>query len=408
MANASIDGLVSGLDTTALVTQLMQLERQPQVRLVQHRSAQEAAVAAYRSINTRLEALQTAAAGLTGPDGWERRTVTTGSDAVSATVEPGAPLGTIAFDVVQVAAAHTVVHATAVASPDTQVTDGPTFTVTPDGGDPIELDAGNGSLAAVAAAVNAADAGVRAAVVQAGPGQYRLQLTSAATGAASGFALDGLTVGGTSVLGPPLTLTEGRDAVLVVGAGSPGEYAITSPSNTVSALPGVTLTLHRPATGVGVDVRADDAALADGVAALVDAANLVLDDIARLTAYDVTARAGGPLVGDRTVRALQEEVLRQVSGATDLTLAGAGIEVDRRGRLTFDRAAFLERVAEDPAAAAASVRDGLAPRLADVARGALDSLTGSITTAIEGRKARITDLGRQIEAWDQRLALREA
>ncbi len=41
---AAIDGLSSGLDTTSIIKQLMQLERQPQVRLQTRQSATESAI----------------------------------------------------------------------------------------------------------------------------------------------------------------------------------------------------------------------------------------------------------------------------------------------------------------------------------------------------------------------------
>ena len=43
---ASVDGLVSGLDTTTIISQLMQLERQPQSRLKTKQATVESAIGA--------------------------------------------------------------------------------------------------------------------------------------------------------------------------------------------------------------------------------------------------------------------------------------------------------------------------------------------------------------------------
>lgn len=50
---------------------------------------------------------------------------------------------------------------------------------------------------------------------------------------------------------------------------------------------------------------------------------------------------------------------------------------------------------------------GVGQRLASVADGAADSIDGTITAAINGRQSRITQLDKDIAAWDTRLALRQ-
>ena len=50
---ASIDGLSSGLDTTAIINQLMQLERMPQQRLQTKQTATENSILSLRTLNTK-------------------------------------------------------------------------------------------------------------------------------------------------------------------------------------------------------------------------------------------------------------------------------------------------------------------------------------------------------------------
>src|SRR4028118_886168 len=65
MVSLSVDGLVSGLDTTSLVSQLVAAEALPQTRLKNQMSAAQAAADAYREVNTKVDAVRTAAAALT-------------------------------------------------------------------------------------------------------------------------------------------------------------------------------------------------------------------------------------------------------------------------------------------------------------------------------------------------------
>jgi flagellar hook-associated protein 2 len=91
------------------------------------------------------------------------------------------------------------------------------------------------------------------------------------------------------------------------------------------------------------------------------------------------------------------------------------MSLGRDGVVTFDRAKFLAAYQSDPAAVTAAFTsggagtadDGIAERLRLVSEAATDSVTGTITTAIAGRKSLIADFDDQIEAWSDRLALRE-
>ena len=75
MSTFAVDGLASGLDTTTIVNQLMQLEQQPQARLQKQLSTQTSVINDYQSISTRLRALDTATKALSGDAAWTTRTV---------------------------------------------------------------------------------------------------------------------------------------------------------------------------------------------------------------------------------------------------------------------------------------------------------------------------------------------
>lgn len=347
---SSVDGLVSGLDTTTLITQLLQLERQPQMRLQAKKTVAERAVSAYQQLNTKFAALRDAAAALSGKDDWKlTKATSSATDAVGVTSTTGASTGSLTFTVDRLAAAASRASSGTVASTSTVVATAP-FSITKDGVT-TTIDVGDGALATIVRNINESTAGVKAAAVQVAPDSYKLQLTSTTTGAASAFTT---TLDPAGPLGSLDELVVGVDSQITVGGSAPGAYTVTSATNTVTdVLPGVTMTLKKadPAVNVTVDVAADADGLADRVSKLVDAANAAVKDIRTLSAAGKDGTGGGPLAADSIVRRLEQEVLNVVNGARydGETPAYAGIEVTKQGTLTFTRSKFLDSYAADPA-----------------------------------------------------------
>lgn len=405
MSSMSVDGLVSGLDTTSLIAKLMQAEAGTQTQLKAKVSGAQSVVTAYQSINTKFAALQTAAEALASNDAWTAVAATSSDASVAATAGPGGTTGSLSFRVQSVAGGQTTVG--------TQVDS--TFQFA---GFPIEIyDAGgstvgsvtptSGSIQDVAATLNGASAqtGVRATTVQVAPGQYRLQLSSVKTGSAAAFSVSP-DFAASAGFGAPLQAAS--DAVIHVGPASPSGYDVTSTSNTFAGvLPGVTFTVSKSDADVTISTAQDPGALADKVAGFVDAANAVLSELEKYSRYDAANKTAGVLAGGSAVRALSSSVLQ---GVTDLVAnvspSGAGISIDRYGRATFNREDFLKKLADAPVATQATVQ-GVSSRLADAAKKATNSTSGTITLAINGRNDLIKTLNAAIEDWDGRLALRK-
>lgn len=213
------------------------------------------------------------------------------------------------------------------------------------------VSTGDGSLATVVGNINGAGAGVTASAVQVGLNSYRLQLTSNTAGAKNGENIDAAAF--TDTVGGFLTLTAAADAQVTVGSGA-GSYTVTSTTNTVSGLmPGVTVNLLQQSTGpVTVTVSRDDAAIADKVQALIDAANSVQDTVSQLTKYDPSSNSASPLTGDSTTTslmgALTSGFIGAVTGANPKSPGLAGVSIDGTGKFTFDRDKFLTAFGADP------------------------------------------------------------
>jgi flagellar hook-associated protein 2 len=396
---SSIDGLISGLSTSQLITQLMQVEAQPQTALKNKVTVEQKVITAYQAVNSKLAALQTAAKALTKDTTWQAVKATSTSDAVVATASNGAAVGDTTFDVSRMAKAHLV---TLTLDGSGAVTAGRPLEVSIGGADPVYVPVATDTPAGVAAAINAAGLGIRASVVNTDQGPV-LQLAATRTGAAAAFTVNGSAM-------PPNVLVQGTDAQITIGDPNAGGYTASSPTNTFTGvLPGVTFTATRLQAGVTVSVTADSAKLADGMQSFVDAANSVLTEIGTQTGYNAASKTGSPLTGNFTVRQLQQSLLSAVSnGKTGYgSFQQFGVGVDGAGQLTFDRDEFLAAYQADPAATQSAVATGVAANLEAVGKRATDATTGTITTAISSRKDTVRTLTDQIGDWDVRLETRQ-
>ncbi len=115
----NIDGLSSGLDTSSIINQLMQLERRPQVALTTRRDQETKARTELSDIRSDITALRTMAADLRLTSGWDRLTATSSNeDAVSVQATAASSTGSYSFQVTSVATAASVYSSTVYASAD--------------------------------------------------------------------------------------------------------------------------------------------------------------------------------------------------------------------------------------------------------------------------------------------------
>jgi flagellar hook-associated protein 2 len=106
---SNIDGLSSGLDTSSIINQLMQLERRPQVALTTRRDQEQAARTELSEIRSDVSALRNTAADLRLTSGWDQLVATSSNpDAVSVVAGSASTTGSYTFEVTQVATAASV------------------------------------------------------------------------------------------------------------------------------------------------------------------------------------------------------------------------------------------------------------------------------------------------------------
>jgi flagellar hook-associated protein 2 len=406
---SSVDGIISGMSTSEIISQLIQVEAAPQTALRNRASREQTRTTALQNVNTRLAALKTAAEAMTKTDTWKAVKVNSSSTAVTASATAGTPAGGLTFDVTRLATTH--VTTAVVAAPGTT---NPGATVIASSGQ-VEIAFGDGTPIAITLtdttaqgvvnAINAKKLDVRAALVSTDQGTV-LQLSGTKSGAAAAFTLTGLDPGITNQIAK-----QGLDAQLTVGTVGSGGYTVSSAGNTfTNVMPGVTLTASQPATGVTVSVNADATGLADKMQAIVDAANALITEVATQTRYDVTTKKSGTLTGNFMVDQFRTNVRNQVNTPATGMPAGfgtnkaLGVELDRTGKLTFNRATFVAAHEAKPADTELAVSTGLAKQLYD----ASGRDNTALTSAITNRNDYIRNLNDQVSSWDVRLEKRRS
>ncbi|MBO9553073.1 flagellar filament capping protein FliD [Cellulomonas sp.] len=416
MAAMGIDGLVSGLNTTDLINQLMQVESAPQTLLKSKQTETTNLVTALQALNTKVSSLFDAATKAATATSWSATKATSSATSVTATTTTGAQPTELSFTVDKVARSQVSLTP---AFTDLATLTGGASSLTfrkPDG--TLTEVAVGADAAATARAITASGAGVNAVAVKV-DGQTRLQLTSTSTGEAGGFELFAGTkaqvTGGTATAVPLTHTRTAQDAAITLWSGSAAAQQVTSSTNTFSdVLANTSITVSAVETDpVTLTVKRDDAALQSLASGLVGSLGVVLSEITSRTATTTTKGddgrtviSGGLFSGESGIRGLQQQLQSAASypvgGVSPSTV---GFVVGKDGTFTFDQAKFTAALTADPDKVQ-KVISGLAQRVADVAKKASDKVDGTLTLQITGQQAVVKDLGAQIDNWDIRLAQR--
>jgi flagellar hook-associated protein 2 len=375
-------GVGSGLDVDSIVTQLMNVERQPLTRLQTQETSYNAKLTAYGTLKSALSTFQTAVRGLTDVAKFSATSATVGNtDIATATVAANASAGNFSLEVSQLAQGQKLATAgqASINAPigsgtltfDFGTISGGTFSdVTGTytgasyvsggaGAKTLTIDSSNNTLAGLRDAINGAKMGVTATIVNdGGASPYRLALTTS-TGKANSLKI-------TSTGDPALSSLlahdpAGTQALSQKQAAQNAEFkldgiAISKTSNTVSdAIAGVTLTLKKSNVGTptNINIALDSNGITTAVKQFVDGYNALNKSLRSLTAYDDVAKKGAILTGDATARSVQSS-LRAVLGtavnggdASFATLSQIGVAQQKDGTLAVDSTKLQNAITND-------------------------------------------------------------
>ncbi|VCU69927.1 Flagellar hook-associated protein 2 [Pigmentiphaga humi] len=381
-------GVGSGLELSTLLTNLMNAEKVPLVKLQQQESTVQSKISAFGQLKSSLSSLLTAVNGLTEAkfNGMTGTSSDTGVATVSAT--NAASKASHTLEVTSLALAEKAVSSAL--DDDAQLRSGTltfTFGSVKEGAfvagegetKTVTIGAGNNTLAGVRDAINQAAMGVTASLINDGSGS-RLVLTSSDTGAAHAFKIDTAESAGGSgealsfldydpATSPAYSSTGTNSGMSRLQAGADAQFkldglSVSSASNTVTTvLAGVTLTLQKAGTStvaIGTNASSGTSALQ----ALVSAYNSFLstaNSLALNTPSETKGEASsgnGPLAGDSLVRdvvsRIRGELFSPLAGATGpyTSLSSLGVSFQNDGTLKLDTERLTKAMAEDPSAIA--------------------------------------------------------
>lgn len=344
-------GIGSGLDVNGIVSKLMAIEQQPLQALNTKEASYQAQISAYGSLKGSLASLQNALAGLKDASKFSTLKATTStSDYLTATASATAATGSFSVEVQALAQAQKVKSGlftntnTAVGQGKVTIQFGTydstsnTFSANPNKSPTtITINPADSSLAGIRDAINRANAGVNASIINDGSGN-RLIISSKDSGTANslkitvedsdgnnddGSGLSQIAFDQTKAAGSGKNMTEtlsAQDAKAVIDG-----IPITKSSNLITdAIEGVSLNLTKAEVGktTTVTVNRDNSDGRKAVESFVKAYNDAIKALGDASKYDASTKTSAILQGDATVRTAISQLRTAIS--TPLTAAAGG------------------------------------------------------------------------------------
>ncbi|HAV35479.1 MAG TPA: hypothetical protein DCX52_03810 [Massilia sp.] len=407
-------GMLSGLPVDDLISSLMSIERQPLVTLQSKQSGFNAKLSAFGTLKSAVSTFQTAVKNVSG-DALAALTATSSKSetvGVSVAKGSGASAGSYAIEVSKLAQSDKLVSGVVV--PGTKFTAADSsMSISVGGKDPIALTLTDTTLAGLSGAINKANAGVTATILNDGTGD-RLVITGNDTGAANTVKITATgTLAQFDTTGGSMTKSQSaQNAEMTIDG-----IAVSKPSNTVTdAIKGVTLNLNQTNVGspVKVALAKDTSAVTNQINAFVDAYNTLATAVNKQTAYNATTKTGAVLNGDAGARSIltsiRAELGKAVTDSTGLkTLSDIGIAFQRDGTLKLEKPDKLKSALETNFTGVSSLfgsSDGVATRLTKVTEEMLGS-KGLFKTRTDGLNASISSMDKSMDRMELQLAQTE-
>lgn len=419
MAEINFNGVGSGIDFNMIRDAIIASRSRPITQLQTKSTDYNNRIEALRQLNTSLATLNTAAQVLTNRDLGTGRTASPGdTNIIGASATSAANVGQIDVSVTRLAT--TLSQASrSYAAPTTPVLAGgattATFELRKGGattGTQITIDSTNNTLAGLRDAINNANAGVTASIIDVrGDGtQQQLVLNSKETGASGRVELVETTATGTftdlnlrSLNPPDGDFTKLNSALTING------LDISRSTNTVSdALAGVTLNLKKTgATSINITESTE---VSDKLKNFINAYNAVQDFVITQYKKDGRGRPSGVLAGDSTLLSAQRQ-LRDIVGGTNTTngglfnsLAEIGVKAGEDGKLSMDSAVLNDKLKTNGVDVRALLNGktasdtGIFQKVQTAAASLSDTSTGVIQTAITGYQNSIKNISETISS----------
>jgi len=410
-------GIGSGLNISAIVSALTTSFGAAQTtQLTNQQNSLDSQVSAFGTFTAALDTLQLALPPLEDPTQLAGFAATVADKSIAtATTTSDAVAGQYSLQVNNLATSATLTSQP-VTSTASAIGTGTLTIAVGSASTAITIDSTDNTLAGIAAAINSAsnNPGVSASIITTTAGS-RLVLTGTATGAANAITVT--PSGGDGGLSS-LTFTQTQAAQNANF--SINGFAATSASNVVSgALTGVTINLQQASaanTPTTLSISPDTSSAQTSIDAFVTAVNGVLGSIQTLTSFDPSTNTAGPLNGNATLEAFQNQlqsILGQVtngSGAVK-SLTDLGITAGTDGTYATDDTTLGNALSANLASIGNLLggSNGLATQISNLVDGytkpggLLDSINQGLETGLTSVSQQQTALNAQLAAYSATL-----
>lgn len=423
-------GPTSGINYEQLLSNLLELERQPINRLQVKQANYSDKIDAYNALSSRLSSLKDTVDALrTTTKFYAKTTSVSDSTIIEATASNSATAGNY------VIGTHSVAGKIALASEEKETHSGvasSTTVINSSGSDKIFQYTYAGTQVSVTVSdgttltglkdlinSDSNNPGVTATILYDGS-VYKLVLTGNNTGSSNTITIDsGTTLDGTGsttdFTSSAFTETKSAaDAKLSIDG-----VDITRSSNTISdAITGVTITLKKETTNsVTLSITNDKSTISQKIQDFVSAYNDVVTYVSDNSTYDTQTHTGGPLYAESTakniINRLRNIIIGSVSSlpSTLRTLAQIGMSTNRDGTLSLDTGTLDSKLASDIDNVATLFTDsteGIATQIYDYTYDLTKSVTGTIAIKVDGLEDTVNDLSGDITDLEKRLTIVES
>jgi len=190
----SIDGLASGLNTTEIIDSIMQYERRPAVLMEREQEQRTKEITTFNALTAKLIKLQTSIDALNSERSFNQASLKiSNEDLLSATAEGRVESGSYSLNILALAANHQIAsHGFNDPTQAVMGTGNITLALGEDSATTLTIDAENNSLSGIKDAINEADIGITASIINDGSSSkpYRLVLTGNETGRANRISFE--------------------------------------------------------------------------------------------------------------------------------------------------------------------------------------------------------------------------
>ena len=348
----SIDGLVSGLDTTSIIEGLVSLQKSQVDRLNVKKSEILTEQAAFQGVEARLLSLKSSMSQLNRSTGsvFDQTTASSSDESIlTVTSESKAIPGSYNVRVNSLARAHQI-GSQGFSDPSTTISTGTiSFQVGDRSATEITIDTSNNTVDGLVNAINTQSDDVSASIVyDQGNSAHRILLTSKYTGEANEINVTNnlITPTGSEVL-PDFSgaaIQDATNAQLQLGSGA-GAIVAEYDSNVIDGLiDNVTLNLESAdaSKDINLKVTRDTESAKIAIEGFVDNYNSMIQYIDDQTAFNTSTNTASPLLGNRTVSTLKTTlssmVTESVPGLSSSVnrFSQLGIDIDNGGKLIIN------------------------------------------------------------------------